>query len=269
MHSRFDRFKATPLASQLEALIDAPGRYVEYAVLSRVGVAAIAAVAEEIAQKFPEIGEDTTARQYCGALVAEVMRRHGHEVAQARGRVSGALFSYGAVFSAQPVVLPFEAVIEALGTMPERFAELVKRVPMNLWARRPRGTGFSLLEHACHLRDLDAVFAERFSVVRKAQLPEIASVNGTALAEEREYRRQDLVAAMGEFSDGRRRLCASLKRLTPEQRLRCGLRDGVRRMTLEELVRELLDHDRTHGLELEELESELQEAAHPRAFSAS
>ena len=34
-----------------------------------------------------------------------------------------------------------------------------------------------------------------------------------------------------------------------------------RRMTLEELVRELLDHDRTHGLELEELESELLENA--------
>ncbi|MBB5502624.1 hypothetical protein HDG37_006861 [Paraburkholderia sp. MM5384-R2] len=37
----------------------------------------------------------------------------------------------------------------------------------------------------------------------------------------------------------------------------CGLRDGVRRMTLEELVRELLDHDRTHLLELEELDDEL------------
>ncbi|HTR10062.1 MAG TPA: hypothetical protein VMJ11_26105 [Paraburkholderia sp.] len=34
-----------------------------------------------------------------------------------------------------------------------------------------------------------------------------------------------------------------------------------RRMTLEELVRELLDHDRAHGLELEELESELLESA--------
>ncbi|CAG9264043.1 DinB family protein [Paraburkholderia unamae] len=261
MHSRFDRFKATPLAGQLEALIDAPYRYAEYAVLSRVGVAAIAAVAGEIAQKFPEIGEDPTARQYCGALVAEVMRRHGHEVAQARGRVSGALFSYGAVFSAQPLALPFEAVIDALATMPERFTALVKRTPMNRWARRPQGTGFSLLEHACHLRDLDAVFAERFSAVRKSHLPEIVSVNGTALAEEREYMRQDLVAAMGEFGEGRRRLCASLKRLTPEQRLRCGLRDGVRRMTLEELVRELLDHDRTHALELDELESELREVA--------
>ncbi|QGZ63555.1 DinB family protein [Paraburkholderia acidisoli] len=257
MHSRFDRFKATPLATQLEALIEAPGRYAEYAVLSRVGVAAIAAVAEEIALRFPEIEQDTTARQYCGALVADVMRRHGHEVAQARGRVSGALFSYGAVFSARPVALSFDEVIDALGAMPARFAALVERVPKKSWARRPQGTGFSLLEHACHLRDLDAVFAERFNAVRRATLPALASVDGTAIAEARGYLRQDLAEASQGFAEGRRKMCASLRKLAPEQLARCGVRDGVRRMTLEELVRELLDHDRTHALELEELESEL------------
>ncbi|WP_322041821.1 DinB family protein [Paraburkholderia sp. J67] len=260
MHSRFDRFRATALASQLEALIDAPQRYAEYAVLSRVGVAAVAAIVDEIALKFPEIEQDATARQFCGAMVAEVMRRHGHEVVQARGRVSGALFSYGAVFSAQPVSLPFAGVIDALAALPERFAALVARVPQALWAHRPQGTGFSLLEHACHLRDLDTIFAARFDVVRKSDLPLIESVNGTTIAEERNYMAQDLAAARDEFTANRQRLCASLKRLTPEQLARCGLRDGVRRMTLEELVRELLDHDKTHLLELEELEHELLES---------
>jgi hypothetical protein len=269
MHSRFDRFRTTALAAQLEALIDAPQRYLEYAVLSRVGVAAVSAVADEIAQKFPEVEQDTTARQFCGAMVAEVMRRHGHEVVQARGRVSGALFSYGAVFSAQPVSLPFAQVVDALATMPERFAALVGRVPQALWSRRPQGTGFSLLEHACHLRDLDTVFTERFSAVRRAHLPLIESVNGTVLAEERNYMAQDLKAAMGEFSENRKRLCASLSRLAPEQLARCGLRDGVRRMTLEELVRELLDHDKTHALELEELEHELKASPEQPATQAA
>lgn len=261
MHSRFDRFRTTALASQLETLIDAPMRYTEYAVLSRVGVAAVAAVADEIALKFPEVEQDATARQFCGAMVAEVMRRHGHEVVQARGRVSGALFSYGAVFSAQPVSLRFAQVVDALAEMPERFAALVARVPQASWSRRPPGTAFSLLEHACHLRDLDAIFAERFNSVRRAHLPLIESVNGTVIAEERNYMAQDLAAAMREFSENRQRLCASLRRLTPEQLARCGLCDGTRRMTLEELVRELLDHDKTHGLELEELEHELKESA--------
>lgn len=53
MHSRFDRFRATPLGAQLEALIGQPERYAEFAALSRVGVAAIGAVQDEIAQNSP------------------------------------------------------------------------------------------------------------------------------------------------------------------------------------------------------------------------
>jgi hypothetical protein len=54
MHSRFDRFRETPLGAQLEALIGQPERYVEFAALSRVGVAAIGAIQHEIASKFPK-----------------------------------------------------------------------------------------------------------------------------------------------------------------------------------------------------------------------
>lgn len=260
MHSRFDRFRTTPLGQQLEALLDRPERYIEFAALSRAGVAAIAAATDEIAHKYPEVEQDATARQFCGALVAEVMRRNGHEVAQARGRVSGALFSYGTVFSPQPVRLGFAEVIEMLALMPQRFADLVARVPETQWRQRPHGTGFALVEHACHLRDLDAVFAERIAAIRTKALPVIESVDGTALAEQRDYLRQDMDDAIRAFTQGRQRICTALGKLQPEQLTRCGLRDGLRRMTLEEIVRELLDHDRTHYLELEELEGELKDA---------
>ncbi|MGU7773423.1 DinB family protein [Burkholderia sp. MR1-5-21] len=257
MHSRFDRFRTTPLGAQLEALIEQPERYIEFAALSRVGVAAIGAIQDEIAQKFPEIAADTTARQFCGAMVADVMRRRGHDVVQARGRIGGALFSYGAVFSQYPQRLPFADVVAALARMPDTLAAAVARVPVPLWTQRPDGTGFSLVEHACHLRDLDAVFAERIDAVRTADLPVIASVDGTALAAARDYLHQDLTAALDAFRGARQRLCATLTTLDAAQLTRCGLRDGIRRMSLDDLVRELLDHDRTHGLELDELLAEL------------
>lgn len=257
MHSRFDRFRTTPLGTQLESLIEQPERYIEFAALSRVGVAAIGAIQHEIAQKFPEIETDTTARQFCGAMVADVMRRYGHDVVQARGRLGGALFSYGAVFSPYPHHLPFTDVVEQLARMPGTFGGYVARVPTALRTRRPDGTGFSLVEHACHLRDLDAVFAERIDAVRNADLPVIHSVDGTALAEQRDYLHQDLDDALDAFRVARQRLCTTLSTLQPAQLTRCGLRDGIRRMTLEELVRELLDHDRTHCLELDELLAEL------------
>ncbi|EEA03520.1 conserved hypothetical protein [Burkholderia sp. H160] len=265
MHSRFDRFRTTPLGEQLEALIGSPQRYIEFAALSRVGVAAIAAVADELAHKFPEIAQDTTARQFCGAMVAEVMRSHSHEVVQARGRVGGALFSYGAVFSPYPNRLSFSEVIDALSVTPDKLAGVVSRIPMAVWRKRPKGTGFALVEHACHLRDLDAVFAQRIRAIRTEDLPTIVSVDGTALAAELNYLDQDLDDAIKAFRHSRARLCTSLRKLRPEQLARCGLRDGVWRMTLEELVRELLDHDRTHLLELDELDDELKQAeAHPK-----
>lgn len=257
MHSRFDRFRATPLGAQLEALIGQPERYAEFAALSRVGVAAIGAVQDEIAQKFPELEADTTARQFCGALVADVMRRRGHDVVQARGRLGGALFSYGAVFSPYPQLLPFNDIVGELARMPAIFAAFAARVPTTLRAQRPAGTGFSLVEHACHLRDLDAVFAARIDAVRTADLPVIASVDGTALAEQRDYLHQDPDAALDAFRAARRGLCATLGTLPPAELTRCGLHDGIRRMSLDELVRELRDHDRTHCLELDELLAEL------------
>ncbi|WP_414441189.1 DinB family protein [Burkholderia sp. 22PA0106] len=262
MHSRFDRFRATPLGRQLEALIDTPSRYIEFAALSRVGVAAIAAIRDEIAGKFPDIADDTTARQFCGAMVAEVMRRHGHELVQARGRIGGAPFTYGAVFGPYPVVLPFGGVLDALTHMPARLAIAAARLPAAQWATRPAGTGFAFVEHACHLRDLDAVFAQRIEAVRRETLPVIASVDGTALAEARDYLHQDGQDALTAFAASRGRLCDSLATLDTAALARCGLRDSVRRMTLEELVRELLDHDRTHGLELDELEHELAGSVH-------
>ncbi|WP_321870827.1 DinB family protein [Burkholderia ubonensis] len=263
MHSRFDRFRTTPLGAQLEALIEQPDRYVEFAALSRVGVAAIGAIQDEIAQKFPETSTDTTARQFCGAMVADVMRRHGHDVVQARGRLGGALFSYGAVFSPYPQQLPFTDIVSELTRMPDTFAAFVTRVPAAQRTQRPDGTGFSLVEHACHLRDLDAIFAARIDAVRATDLPVIASVDGTALAEQRDYVHQDLDEALNAFCTMRQQLCATLTTLSPAELTRCGLRDGIRRMSLDELVRELLDHDRTHSLELDELLAELNPSPRP------
>ncbi len=263
MHSRFDQFRATPLGQQLEALIDDPARYPEYAALSRVGVAAVAAIADDIQERFPEVAHDTTARQFCGALVADRMRRHGHEVVQARGRIGGAVFSYGAVFSARPVVLPFAEVIASLARMPEALAARMAAIDPAWRGRRPAGSGFSMTEHVCHLRDLDSVFAQRIDAIRTAPLPVIASVDGTALAAERAYQEQNPELALAAFRRGRQRLCATLRQLDAAALARCGLRDGLHRMTLDQIVRELLDHDRTHCLELEELAAELAQEAGP------
>jgi len=110
----------------------------------------------------------------------------------------------------------------------------------------------------CHLRDLDAVYAARTRAVLARELPSLPSVDGTALAAQRGYLKARLDPALVAFRRRRRRLCARLSTVTERERKRCGLRDAVRRMSLEDLVREMVEHDQTHALELDELLSELQ-----------
>lgn len=257
MHSRFDEFRRTPLGAQLEALFDAPHRYAEFAVLARAGVPSVVAITHELATKFPEAVEDTSARQFCGAMVAEVMRMHGHEIVQARGRADARVFTYGAVFSAQPVLRDVPALADAFERFPARVADVVGRIPAARATRRPEGTGFCLVEHVCHLRDLDAVFARRIRTVLAEELPVLKSVDGTALAERRQYRRERPSDALAGFRRSRARLVALVRGLDPGMLQRCGLRDGRRRMSVEDLVREAADHDAEHAQELDELAAEL------------
>jgi len=257
LHSRFDQFRKTPLGMQLEAVFSDPLRYAEFAALARARVASIVAVSHELGEKFPELSRDTTARQFCGAMVAQIMRSHGHEVAQARGRADGRLFTYGAVFSPLPLQRSFSILVEALDTFPSRLAAVVESFPKVRWTARPSGTGFALVEHVCHLRDLDSVYAARIRAVLIGDLPSLPSVDGTALAAEREYLKDSLPEALAAFRRSRRRLCSRLKSATAAERKRCGLRDGARRMNVEDLAREAFEHDQTHALELDELRIEL------------
>lgn len=259
MHSRFDEFRATPLGQQLEALIDAPGRYAEYAALSRAGVPAVAAVVHDLQSRFPEVVASHTARQFCGAMVADVMRRHHHEILRPRGRVPGDLLTYGAVWTPLPEVIPFPALLEALRRMPEEIAALYARIPTGQSGQRPPGSGLAAGEHLCHLRDLDEIYRTRVERILREDLPDLPSVNGQVLADERNYRAQDPMQALQAFRDGRQALVSVLEEATPDQRCRTGLRDGVRRVTLLEVVEDIHHHDQTHVQELHDLMAELQE----------
>ncbi|MBM1169958.1 DinB family protein [Microvirga arabica] len=257
MHSRFDEFRATPLGQQLEALANAPERYLEYAALSRVGVPAIAAIVHDLQTHFPEIAGNQAARQFCGAAVAEVMRLHHHDVLRPRGRVPGDLFTYGAIWTPLPRRLPFPELLAALRALPDEIGRRFAAVRFARRRDRPVGTGLSAVEYLCHLRDLDAVYAERVRLVLAEDLPELPSVDGLAMATERGYATQNPEAALAALGRARAALLRLLEKTSPVQRQRTGLRDGVRRVTLLELVEEIHRHDRTHVQEMNELAAEM------------
>jgi hypothetical protein len=254
MHNRFDQFRQTALGRQLEALIDHPQRYTEYAALSRAGLPAVTAIVHTLQRCFPELDADQSARQFCGAMVGEVMRRHGHALLRPRGRVPGGYFSYGAVWSPLPVAYDFATLLAQLAAMPQRVADKLAAIPAARRSERPAGTAFSALEHACHLRDLDRdAFLPRIEAMLASPLAELHGVNGSEWAQQRGYQQQDFAAALAGFATARAALLARLHTCGEAEQALVAVWEGQRRLTLAELVADMADHDATHLLEIDEL----------------
>ncbi|MFC3531452.1 DinB family protein [Vogesella facilis] len=254
MHNRFDQFRLTALGQQLEALIDSPQRYTEYAALSRAEIPAVSAIVHDLQSRFPELAADQTARQFCGAMVGDVMRRHGHALLRPRGRVPGSYFSYGAVWSPLPQQRSFAELLQQLAAMPALVQHSLAAVPAAQRRQRPAGTAFSALEHLCHLRDLDRdAFLPRVQAMRQQQQAALHGVNGSVWAVERDYQAQDWQQAVDGFAAARQALLAALQDCDAAAQARIAVWEGVRRLTLAELVADMAAHDATHLQEIDEL----------------
>jgi transcriptional regulator with XRE-family HTH domain len=159
-----------------------------------------------------------------------------------------------------PDAANFPNMVATLGAMPSKVKDIVARIPRDAWRRRPAKGGFSLLEHICHLRDIDGDgYRLRVDRMLTETRPDLADLDGDALAKERDYQSQDLAAAMTAFVATRWEITARLAKLTPEERQRTGLMAG-KEITIERLVGAVLAHDSEHLDQLTELCGELRAA---------
>ena len=124
-------------------------------------------------------------------------------------------------------------------------------------AMAPAAGGFSLLEHACHLRDLEAEgYAVRVRRLLEEERPELVGFDGARIARERDYCSQDAQAALAAFTQTRQALAVRLAALSEEERCREGVFAGGP-VTLEGLVAMMAGHDGEHRAEIEALLAEL------------
>jgi len=147
-------------------------------------------------------------------------------------------------------LLSDDALLHALQQFPARCAALVERCA-DPRARAPDG-GFSLVEHLCHLRDLEREgYALRIRRILSEDLPELAEIDGNTLATARDYQSQDPHAAWRDWRDARAHTVALLRSALPAQAERKGIYGGLGVITLRELVRGIVAHDATHWAELQ------------------
>jgi hypothetical protein len=154
--------------------------------------------------------------------------------------------------------LAWSELLDALAAMPQRLAEQAARFPAEAIRLRPEVQGFSLLEHVCHLRDLDRdAYLVRFGSMLAESSPTLQRVDGRVWAAGRDYHQESLSKALTTLAAGRQALCELLRGLDEKMRCRIGLFDGISRITLEELTYDLYHHDGEHVLEVGNLGAEL------------
>jgi hypothetical protein len=147
----------------------------------------------------------------------------------------------------------FNEAIERLAAMPAFLEAALEAASREELAFRPGEEEFSLLEHACHLRDLEREgYLARVQRILAEDTPALEGFDGAAIARERDYLSQDARAAARDFAHARRSLTALLAAASAEQ-LRRPATFGGRRITLEDLVGMILEHDRGHREEIENI----------------
>jgi hypothetical protein len=146
--------------------------------------------------------------------------------------------------------IPHE-LMDELQRMPAQMAEAVQAMPAARWTWQPAPGVFSLLEHVCHLRDLEAeAYQVRMRRIVDEDLPTLAEVDGSAWAVERQYQRQSMQQALADFARHRARTVELLAELLPQHAQRKGLFGGFGIITLEGLAREVARHDAEHRKEM-------------------
>jgi hypothetical protein len=143
--------------------------------------------------------------------------------------------------------------IERLAAMPAFLEAALHEAGEENLSARPSGDAFSLVEHACHLRDLEREgYLVRVRRMLSEATPALESFDGQAVAEARGYATQDAHAAAQDFAAARRELLAVLAALSADDYRREAAFAG-KRITLSDLVALIDAHDGEHRDEIERI----------------
>jgi len=140
------------------------------------------------------------------------------------------------------------------------FADAVAAVfNSNQWIRRrPAAGGFSLVEHAWHLADLETEgYGDRIRRLLRETNPYFADFRGDAIAEQRRYIEQAIEPAITRFLVQRFANVDVLRRVTADQWQRRAQQEGAGEVTLARVAEMMSEHDRGHAVEIAALLREL------------
>src|SRR5204862_7538874 len=78
-------------------------------------------------------------------------------------------------------------LLTRLASGPVRLAELTRDVPDDVVRKKSPKGGWSIVENACHLRDVEQLFADRFTKAAHQDKPQFWMMDNDRVAERRRY----------------------------------------------------------------------------------
>jgi hypothetical protein len=150
-----------------------------------------------------------------------------------------------------PAALDLHAILLRLQAMPAELRAAARRMGESAWPVTPPSGGFSLVEQAWHLADLEREgYGLRIERLLREEGPFLPNFDGDRIAAERDYRRQSMEEGLAAFEAARRANLARLRALEAESWDRSGTQEGLGPITLRDVPRLMLEHDDSHRAEI-------------------
>jgi hypothetical protein len=157
-----------------------------------------------------------------------------------------------------------ETLLLTLESTPALLARAAAELPEDMVRQRGTAGGFSLVEHAWHLADLEREgYGARIRRVLTEDEPLLSNFDGDRVARERLYLRRDLAEGLLAFTTARTRNLQSLRGASAADWNRTAWQEGVGRIELSDIPRMMAEHDRIHETEIADLVRELRDRVPP------
>ena len=139
----------------------------------------------------------------------------------------------------------------SLEAMPHELRAAAGKMSAEAARTPPADGGFSLVEQAWHLADLEREgYGERIRRLLAEEDPALPDYDGARVAAERNYRTLSLVEGIAAFSAARTANLARLRSVPEAAWGRAGHQEGVGRVTLHDVPRMMHEHDDSHRAEI-------------------
>jgi hypothetical protein len=137
-------------------------------------------------------------------------------------------------------------VLAKLQETPKALAAMVRGVSDEVLRRKPAPEKWSMLEIACHLRDVEAFFVERYGKLANHDRPQLRGIKQDELAVKLRYNEDDPALVLKEFQALRAETVAIVGALAHQAWQRVGMHPTRGEVSFAWSVEHQVEHDANH-----------------------